>query len=69
MMNNSKFKANPYNSSNHLITHQGVVDILQQVNISNFKPKTISFYQEAFIHKSYNFLEDYKEYSKPDNCL
>ena len=65
----SKFKADPYNPSNKLISIQDVIHIMKQVNMNNFKPKNISFYQEAFIHKSYNFLSDYKEFTKPDNCL
>jgi len=65
----SKFKADPYNSSNNLISTQEVTHIMKQVNMNNFQPKHISFYQEAFIHKSYNFLEDYKEFTKPPNCL
>tara|TARA_B110000503_G_scaffold131335_1_gene205788 strand:- start:302 stop:1096 length:795 start_codon:yes stop_codon:yes gene_type:complete len=68
-MNQTKFKANPYNSSNALISNQDVIHIMNQVNMNNFKPTHISFYQEAFIHKSYNFLEDYKEFKKPDDCL
>jgi ribonuclease-3 len=68
-MNSTKFKANPYNFSNKLITKQYVIDILHKVNINDFQPKNLSLYQTAFIHKSYNFLEDYKEYTKPDNCL
>ena len=65
----SKFKADPYNPSNQLISIQDVIHILRKVNMNDFKPTTISFYQEAFIHKSYNFLEDYKEYTRSDNCL
>ena len=68
-MNQTKFKANPYNISNALISIQDVIHIMNQVNMNNFKPTHISFYQEAFIHKSYNFLEDYKEFKKPDDCL
>ena len=68
-MNSTKFKANPYNFSNKLITKQDVIDILHKVNMNDFQPTTITLYQEAFIHKSYNFLEDYKEYTKPEDCL
>ena len=64
-----RFKADPYNPSNKLISTQDVIHIMEKVNMNNFKPNKISFYQEAFIHKSYNFLTDYKEYTKPDNCL
>ena len=68
-MNQTKFKADPYNPSNALISVQDVIHIMKQVNMNDFKPTHISFYQEAFIHKSYNFLEDYKEFKKPDDCL
>ena len=54
----SKFKADPYNFSNKLITKQDVIDILKKVNMNDFQPKNISLYQEAFVHTSYNFLED-----------
>jgi len=69
MNSTTKFKADPYNFSNKLVTKQDVIDILRKVNMNDFQPKNISLYQTAFIHKSYNFLEDYKEYTKPDNCL
>ena len=70
MMNNqTKFKADPYNFSNQLISKQQVIDILLKVNINDFQPKNLSFYQTAFIHKSYNPLEDYKEFTKPEGCL
>ena len=68
-METQKFKANPYNFSNHLITKQEVIDILNRVNINDFKPTNLKLYQTAFVHKSYNLLEDYKEYKQPDNCL
>ena len=69
MNTQTKFKADPYNFSNKLVTHNDIIDILEKVNISNLKPKNISIYQEAFVHKSYNPLEDYKEYTCPENCL
>ena len=69
MDHQTKFKADPYNHSNKLINAQEVIHIMKQVDMNNFKPKTISFYQDAFIHKSYNFLEDYKDFNKPENCL
>ena len=56
MNHQTKFKADPYNPSNKLISIQDVTHIMQHVNMSNFKPNNISFYQEAFIHKSYNFF-------------
>lgn len=68
-MNSQKFKADPYNFDNHLITSKHVIDILSRVNMNDFQPKNIYLYQEAFIHKSYNFLEDYKDFTKPKGCL
>jgi ribonuclease-3 len=68
-MNNQKFKADPYNFLNKLITTQDIVDILNKVNINDFTPNNIKLYQEAFVHSSYNFLEDYKDFEKPENCL
>ena len=68
-MESTKFKANPYNFSNQLITITDIIDILHKVDINNYTPKQIHFYQRAFIHKSYNRLEDYKEYTQPDGCL
>jgi ribonuclease-3 len=69
MNTTTKFKADPYNFSNYLISSKQVIDILNKVNINDFQPSNISLYQTAFIHKSYNPLEDYKEFIKPDNCL
>ena len=63
MNTSTKFKADPYNFSNKLVTKQDVIDILHKVNMNDLQPKNISLYQEAFIHKSYNPLEDYKEYT------
>lgn len=64
-----KFKADPYNFSNHLLTTQDVIDILHKVNINDYQPKRITLYQMAMVHKSYNPLEDYKEYTQPESCL
>ena len=53
----TKFKADPYNFSNQLITKPDVVHIMKQVNMNDFQPNNIKLYQQAFVHKSYNFLE------------
>jgi dsRNA-specific ribonuclease len=68
-MNNQKVKADPYNFSNKLVKQSDVIDILKKVNMNDFTPNNIELYQEAFIHTSYNFLEDYKDFEKPYNCL
>jgi len=66
---NSKFNADPYNPSNKLVSLSDVIHIMKQVNMNDFKPTHISFYQQAFIHKSYNCLDDYKDFKQPKNCL
>ena len=68
-MSTNKFKSDPYNFSNQLITKDHVIDIFKKVNMNDFIPSNIKLYQTAFIHKSYNKLEDYKEYIQPNNCL
>ena len=67
--NNTKFKADPYNPNNTLISYDDVLHIFQQMNMKDFKPQTLSHYQLAFKHKSYCVMKDYEEYEKPDNCL
>ena len=49
MNTSTKFKADPYNFSNKLVTKQNVIDILQKVNMNDLQPKNISLYQEAFV--------------------
>ena len=66
---NSKFKSDPYNFNNKLITESEVLNILKTHNIQNVNINNISLYQRAFIHKSYCEMKDYEEYEKPDNCL
>ena len=46
-------KVNPYNSNNKLITINDIVNIMETLNISNFKVNDILLYQTSFIHKSY----------------
>ena len=46
-------KVNPYNSNNKLITYNDIVNIMETLNISNFKVNDILLYQTSFIHKSY----------------
>ena len=36
----SKFKADPYNPSNKLISIQDVIHIMKQVNMNDFKPNS-----------------------------
>ena len=66
---NTKFKADPYNFSNHLLQENDILKIMKLLQIDNFKIKDINNYRKAFIHKSYTKLKDYEEYSKPKDCL
>ena len=68
-MQSQKFKADPYNPSNHLLSIQDVLDILKRVDINDYQPKNLALYQQSMVHKSYNFLEDDQEYTQPPNCL
>ena len=65
----TKFKSDPYNSSNSLLCESDVMNIMKSLNIHNFSINNLSIYQQAFVHKSYCTMKDYEEYSKPDNCL
>jgi ribonuclease-3 len=69
MDTNSKFKSDPYNESNFLITENDILNIMKSLNIQDFTINNISFYQQAFVHKSYTKLKDYDEFNKPDNCI
>jgi ribonuclease-3 len=68
-MNNNKFKSDPYNKSNFLITEKDVFNIVNNYNIKDFKINDIKLYQKAFTHKSYCHMKDYEEYKNTDNCL
>ena len=46
-------KVNPYNQHNKLINQNDIVNIMETLNISNFKVNNILLYHTAFIHKSY----------------
>ena len=65
----TKFKADPYNPDNKLITENEILTIMQSLNIQDFKIYNLSLYQQAFIHKSYCEMKDYGEYICPENCL
>ena len=64
-----KFKSNPYNPKNNFITQDDIINIMKNLNISNFKCNNLSLYQTAFIHKSYTQLKDYGEYEKPEGVM
>ena len=69
MNNENKFKADPYNPNNKLITKDDILNIMKSLNIQDFTISNLDLYQRAFIHKSYCEMKDYEEYNKPDNCL
>ena len=46
-------KVNPYNQNNKFITSNDIINIMETLNINNFKVNDILLYQTAFIHKSY----------------
>jgi len=68
-MEKNKFKANPYNKNNFLITSSDILNIMETLNINNFKINNIVHYQTAFVHESYTHLYDYKEFKNDDNNL
>ena len=65
METNTKFKANPYNLNNRLITLSDIANIMKKLNINDFYTNNLKSYQTAFIHKSYCMLKDYEEYEYP----
>lgn len=65
----NKFKSDPYNNINKLITSDEVLNILNKLNIQDYKIKDLSLFQKAFVHSSYCEMKDYEEYIKPEDCL
>jgi len=68
-MEDNKFKSDPYNLKNVLLTENDVLTILKSLNISNIKITNLHLYQRAFVHKSYCEMKDYEEYVKPTGAL
>ena len=64
-----KFKSNPYNSLNKLISKNDIINIIKNLNINDFNIKDIQLYQRAFVHKSYCFMKDYEEFKNDSNVL
>ena len=64
-----KFSADPYNKNNKLINAQDIIDIMNSLNINDFKINDISIYQVSLIHKSYIISQDYKQYKNKNNSL
>jgi len=68
-MDNTKFKSNPYNFSNILLSHSDVLNILKNLNIQDYTIKDLSLFQQSFVHNSYCNNSTYDEYEKPKDCL
>ena len=64
-----KFSINPYNDNNILINSDDIIDIMNKLNINDFKVNDISKYQRAFVHKSYTRLDDYNKYKNINKSL
>ncbi len=60
-----KFKKDPYNLNNNLITENDIINIMKSLNIDDFKPNNIKYYQTSFIHKSYCMLPEYSDFKYP----
>jgi ribonuclease III len=65
----TKFKSNPYNFSNTLLSQLDVLNILNNLNIQDYIIKDLSLFQQSFIHNSYCNNSIYNEYEKPKDCL
>jgi len=65
----NRFKSDPYNNINKLITSDEVLNILNKHDIQDYHIKDLSLFQKAFVHSSYCEMKDYEEYTKSDNCL
>lgn len=68
-MNNEKFKCNPYNEKNNLISSDNILNIMNTHDINDFNINNLEYYQRAFVHKSYCHMRDYDEYSNINNCV
>tara|TARA_B110000977_G_C11019471_1_gene470691 strand:- start:605 stop:1438 length:834 start_codon:yes stop_codon:yes gene_type:complete len=71
-----KFKSDPYNSKNRLITKEEIYNLFSELGLMNhdyfhktYKLTRLDLYQRAFIHTSYTKLKDYKEYENTHNYL
>ena len=60
-----KFKKDPYNLNNNLITENDIINIMKSLNITDFKPNNLKYYQISFIHKSYCKLPEYSDFKFP----
>jgi|TARA_B110000208_G_C11738407_1_gene418975 ribonuclease-3 len=65
----TKFKADPYNPRNKLISANDIQDIMKNLDIHDLPINNLALYQRAFVHKSYCEMKDYLEYSRSEECL
>jgi ribonuclease III len=65
----NKFKSNPYNEKNNLIFDSDINNIMLSLNIADFKINNIDNFQQAFIHKSYCMMNDYKDFINNNNSI
>jgi ribonuclease-3 len=68
-MEDNKFKSDPYNLNNVLLTKTDILNILKSLSIQKINITNLDLYQRAFVHKSYCEMKDYEEYVKPDDAL
>ena len=63
-------KVNPFNQNNKLISENDIVNIMETLNINDFKINNILLYQTSFIHKYY-CIDLYKDtdFKNIDNSL
>jgi ribonuclease-3 len=69
MEESTRFKSDPYNPTNRLLTMQGVRDVFLSMNLNPPPIENLATYQKACIHKSYTPLKDYEEFVRPKECL
>ena len=60
-----KFKKDPYNLNNNLVTENDIINIMKSLNINDFKLTNLKYYQKSFIHKSYCKLPEYTDFEYP----
>jgi dsRNA-specific ribonuclease len=65
----NKFKSNPFNKKNNLILDSDINNIMLSLNITDFKINDISKYQQAFVHKSYCMMNDYKSFTNDNHSI
>ena len=69
MENKTKFKADPYNKNNKLLSFFNVINIMLSLNINDFKINNLNHFQKAFVHESYTHLSDYKSFKNTNSYL